>query len=297
MRIAVIDLGTNTFHLLIAEKKPDGSVEHLYRERCYVRLAEEGIEHIGDDAFARGLEAISRFVDILGQYDVERWKAIGTAALRTADNGSDFVVSVRQQTGVVVELITGRDEAAFIHRGVRAAVPMSKGIDLIMDIGGGSVEFIIADSERVYWSDSYPVGVAILFNRFHKSDPICEADTLAIHRFLSKELSSWIDAIRRYPVANLIGASGAFDTIEELTVHERMDELHSVVSLPEFYRLFEYLTHTTLEERRSIEKLPGERVEMIIVAMVLLDFVIRQAGIKQITVCQYAMKEGVLSEL
>lgn len=295
MRIAVIDLGTNTFHVLIAEKQPDGTMHHLYRERCYVRLAEEGIEQIGTAAFTRGLEAVRKFAGILKDYQVEKFKAIGTAALRTAENGQDFMLAVKASTGIEIELISGREEAQLIHLGVREAVPMTSEIALIMDIGGGSVEFIIADHEHVYWFESYPVGVAILFNKFHKNNPISTTEIKKLHQFLNQALASWIAAIRRYPVKTLIGASGAFDTIEEMTAHQRIDHLHTIVPVSEFYRLHEYMGQTSTEERRSMEKLPEERAEMIIVAMLLLDFVIQTAGIEQITVCTYALKEGVLA--
>jgi exopolyphosphatase/guanosine-5'-triphosphate,3'-diphosphate pyrophosphatase len=295
MRIAVIDLGTNTFHVLIAEKQADGKMHHLYRERCYVRLAEEGIERIGTAAFTRGLEAVRKFAGILKDYQVEKCKAIGTAALRTAENGGDFIKAVKDSTGITIELVSGRDEAQLIHQGVRLAVPMTKEIALIMDIGGGSVEFIIADHDRVYWFESYPVGVAILFNKFHRSNPISTTEIKELHHYLSIALASWVEAVRQYPVKTLIGASGAFDTIEEMTAHERIDHLHTVVPVSEFYRLHEYLSQTSSEDRRRMEKLPEERAEMIIVAMILLDFIIQTAEIEQITVCTYALKEGVLA--
>lgn len=295
MRIAVIDLGTNTFHILIAAKMADGTLQHLYRERCYVRLADGGIEQISPAAFNRGLAAVSKFAEILQEYQVEKFKAIGTAALRTAENGQDFIAAVRELTGIEIQLISGREEAQLIHLGVREAVPMTEEIGLIMDIGGGSVEFIIADHDQVYWFESYPIGVAVLFNKFHHSNPISNEEITAIHHFLSTQLATWSEIIRQYPVKNLIGASGAFDTIGEMTEHRRVDDLHAIVPVGEFYRMYDYITHTSHEERRRMEKLPEERMEMIIVAMILLDYVIKAAEIEQITVCNYALKEGVLA--
>ena len=142
-RYAIIDLGTNTFHLLVAEQQLDNSFKELYRKRYFVKLAEEGIETIGQASLQRGLVALQHFRQVIDELQVKKVKAIGTAALRTATNGPAFVQQVKEDFAISIELITGSQEAAYIHQGVAMAVPFQEENYLLMDIGGGSVEFII----------------------------------------------------------------------------------------------------------------------------------------------------------
>ena len=164
-KYAVIDFGTNTFHLLIVEAREDGQFIELHRERIFVKLAEDGIERIGDKAFVRALQAMQRYREILDDYQVENIKAIGTAALRTALNGQEFIDTVWKNSKIKIHLIDGQEEARLIHLGVNQAVDIGNDTALIMDIGGGSVEFIISDKLGVKWADSFPIGVAVLFKR------------------------------------------------------------------------------------------------------------------------------------
>lgn len=295
-RFGVIDMGTNTFHLLISEEDGAG-FKDIYRERIYVQLAEDGIEEIGEAAFARGLNAMEHFAGILEAYSVKRVKAFGTAALRTAVNGRLFIHKVKEYTGIEVHLISGDEEAMLIHRGVKEAVPMNGERRLIMDIGGGSVEFIIATQDEVLWYGSFQVGVAVLFKRFHKNDPLTEEEREAIYAFLEEALSALSGALAEYPTHALIGASGTYDTVEDLLGVIREHPLHSVIQREDFYKVYDLLIHSDLATRRSMEKIPDERVEMIIVALVLIDFVIQKAGIQQITISAYALKEGILHSM
>ena len=140
-RIAVIDLGTNTFHILIAEAQADHSFKDLHRQRFFVKLAEEGIETIGEAPLERGFKALTHFKNLIEELQVIKVKAIGTAALRTASNGPAFVQQVKEKLGFQIELISGDQEATFIHKGVSLAVPFKEQNYLLMDIGGGSVEY------------------------------------------------------------------------------------------------------------------------------------------------------------
>ncbi|MEN0005954.1 MAG: hypothetical protein AAF798_17520, partial [Bacteroidota bacterium] len=121
-RFAVIDLGTNTFHLLITEALPAGGFSEVYRERKFTQLAEEGIETIGAAALQRGLKALQHFKQQLTAHQVEQVRAFGTAALRTASNGPDFIRQVAEEIGIDIQLISGTEEARLIHLGVLQAV-------------------------------------------------------------------------------------------------------------------------------------------------------------------------------
>ena len=296
-KYAVIDLGTNTFHLLIVEAGPSGELLELDRERRFVKLAEEGIHRIGEAAWARGVEAIEHFTAVLRTNQVEKVRAFGTAALRTAANGPDFVREIKARTGIEVTMIPGEEEARLIHLGVMQAVPAFSGRSLIMDIGGGSVEFILADDREVFWAESFPIGVAVLYKDFHRSDPISALEMEAVREHLSNVLVPLREAMQRYPAEVLIGASGTFDVLEDVLAPEKPFPDYGRFPVSGFYPFFRKLLPTTVAGRLALPEVPPERADMIIVALILVEYVLNLAPFREIVVSHYAMKEGMLVEL
>lgn len=301
MRCAVIDLGTNTFHLLIAEHHTGQAWQTILKQRRYIKLAEDGIHRIGPAAFARGLEALRGYKQELEAAGVppDRVRAMGTAALRTASNAADFIEQVRRETGIRTEVISGDREAELIYKGVRQAVPFpEQGRMLIMDIGGGSVEFILADQEQVFWQKSFPIGVAVLHRHFQHSDPIAPEEVAAESRFLEETLAELWQALERWPARALIGASGTFDVIDNFLLDPATKPLlYGQTSRAAFEPLCEKFIYSTLAERRAMPLLAPERVELIVVAVVLIRVVLEKAGLNEIYTSTYAMKEGLLEEL
>ncbi|WP_116108293.1 exopolyphosphatase [Lewinella sp. IMCC34191] len=293
---AIIDLGTNTFHLLIAAVEEGERVREVYRERVFVKLASDGIETIGPGPFERGMETLRYFAELIKGHEVEQVTAIGTAALRTASNGEVFVRRAELETGIVIRLIPGDLEAELITRGVLAALPPLEDRILIMDIGGGSTEFILASEAGVHWRQSFPIGVAVLQRRFHQTDPISEEEIRALDEHLARTLVPLRDMLEEYPTQHLVGAAGTFDVLAEIlrdpdaTVHptgqrlklDRLEELHFQI------------VASTAEQRLAIDGVPAERADLIVVAMLLIRYVMEIGDIRRITVSEYAMKEGIL---
>ncbi|HNL40065.1 MAG: hypothetical protein U0U46_04945 [Saprospiraceae bacterium] len=301
MRCAVIDLGTNTFHLLVAEHDDQQPWQTVLKERRYIKMAEQGIHRIGPAAFERGIQALRHFKQELDAAGVppERVRAIGTAALRTAENAADFVSEVQQQTGIRAEVISGDREAELIYKGVRQAVPFpDEGRVLIMDIGGGSVEFILADREKVFWQKSFPIGVAVLFQRFQHSDPIAEAEIQAEENYLDAALAELWAALGRWPAVALVGASGTFDVIDNFLLDPTAKPLlYGYTTRAALDPLCDMFIKSTLAERHAMPLLAPERVEMIVAAIILIRVVLQKAGLNDIYTSAYAMKEGMLEEL
>lgn len=295
-KIAVIDLGTNTFHLLIVEVSADG-FSTLYRERRFIKLAEEGIERIGAAAYARGLDAMLSYRKQLDIFQVKKVRAFGTAALRTAGNGADFMREVEEKTGIRIETIDGDREARLIHKGIQLAVPFDQQYKLIMDIGGGSVEFIIANREKVVWAQSYPIGVAVLHRRFHREDPIGAEERQALQRYLDTILSPLREALKQYPCRDLVGASGTFDVLENMLATEKAGSHYALIPVERLEETVNQILGSTLQERLSMDQLPPERADLIVVALVLINRVLHLAGTRQVIVSEYAMKEGMIAEM
>ena len=300
MPIAILDLGTNTFHLLIAESDGKGGWNTLIKNKMYVKLAENGIQRIGEAPFERGLNALRQFRTQLDEAGVppENIRALGTAALRTAENAPEFLAQAWEIARIRPESISGHREAALIHKGVRQAVPFPDNRVLIMDIGGGSVEFIIADREQVYWQKSFPVGVAVLFREFHHSDPITPQEIQQLLQYLETALADLWQALEQYPCPTLVGASGTFDVIDLFLLNPATKPEHyGYITLQAFDPLREKIIGSTLAERQAMPLLPDERVEMVVVAMVLIQYVLDRSGIQEIYTSAYAMKEGMLEEM
>jgi exopolyphosphatase/guanosine-5'-triphosphate,3'-diphosphate pyrophosphatase len=299
-RYAILDLGTNTFNLLIAEVKSNHTFEVLVKAEEFIKLAEDGIEKIGERAFLRGMEQLKKYKAIIDQFNVNEVVGFGTAAIRNASNGDQFIAEAKEVCPMVLRKITGDEEAELIYHGVRQAVRLEDRPSLITDIGGGSVEFIIANKEQIFWKHSFSVGGSLLKQKFHHHEPIRAEEVVHLINHIQQELAPLIEKIKPYAVNHLICASGSFDTMAELiseNIHHQPLNSHALctpISLRDFHIVYEKLIRCTLEERLQLKGMVWFRAEMIVVAAILSVYVIEKCGIRKVTRSAYALKEGVL---
>ncbi len=303
MKVAVIDIGTNTFNLLVAHK-PNRRLIPIAIHKEFVFLGKGGINSniIQDDAILRGLKTIKKFKQIADNLGVSKVIAIATSAVRNAKNGNDFARKVKSLTGIEIEIINGNLEAEYIYNGAKEATNLGSNPVLLMDVGGGSTEFIICDRHQVHWKKSIEVGAARLFEQFHKSDPILQEEVEDIETHLEKKLNEIVQKAHDFEVETLIGSSGAFTSIAKMIAHNLNEPeklIHSTeyeFDLLEFENIRENIVHLTLEERIQIPGLIRERAPMIIVGTVLVKFILEKLNIQQFKLARYALKEGVASE-
>jgi exopolyphosphatase/guanosine-5'-triphosphate,3'-diphosphate pyrophosphatase len=303
-RYAVMDLGTNTFHLLIAE----GTINNfriIVHEHIAVKIGEGGINKgiITNAAFQRGLNTMKDFSKLIQANNVKKIRCIATSALRNASNGNDFIEQVKKEAGISIEIINGEREAMFIYEGIRAAGALSDLNSLIMDIGGGSIEFIIGNSERMIWKQSFEIGAARLMERFHHTDPIPPASVEAINLYLESTLAPLFDAVKVNPLHQLIGSSGSFETFAELAARRRDDDF-DLKKIKNYVFDFEELLYVTDEmiisnhmEREANELIIPVRTDMIVVSSVVTRFILSKLEIRNVALCTYSLKEGVLAEM
>lgn len=296
-RFAVIDLGTNIFAIQIVESLDEATYQQLYKESRFVKLAEEGFTKIGATPYARGLQTIGDYRKHLDDYGVKKIKAIGTAALRTAENGPAFLNDVLSQFDILIDLISGEEEAHFIHKGSKLAVPFDDQKKLIMDIGGGSVEFIIADADQVYWAASFMIGLAVMFPKYHQKDPISKEEITELEAFLSSQLAPLEQALELYPVVHLVGTSGTFDVIENMLTTQKTGKHYTQIAIDKVMVLYQQLISSTYAQREAMSGLLLSRVDMIVVGMILIGKIIRMCGAKQLFVSDFDLKEGVLQDM
>jgi len=296
-RVAVIDLGSNTFHLLICDFNEDGSITPLYKERIYVKLASGGLGHINDASISRGLEAMQLFAEQLRIWEVQHIRAIGTAALREASNGQTVAHMYSAATGIRIEIIDGQAEAGYILKGIKAGLPALDQYALIMDVGGGSVEFILFKGDSIAFKGSYKIGVAVLHRRFHHSDPMSEDEIIALEKFVEAELAELVSIVKALPAYYLIGASGSFEVINDVMFRTHESAHWSELDIGELPAYLDEIIRTNISARRQIPEIPIERLDYIVVAYALIRYVFREIPPQKLFFCDFALKEGVLAEM
>jgi len=302
-KIAIIDLGTNTFHLLIVAYDENDKHRVLHRERHAVMVGKGGINQgfISEDAQQRALDALAHFRDVINNYQVDHVAATATSAFRNAENGQHLADRIYQQTDISINIISGDREASYIFMGVKEAMPL-QGRSLIMDIGGGSVEFIICDAERILWKESFEIGAQRLLDQFKILDPISSQNLEELTDFFDRKLSRLTDAVTQFKPTTLVGASGTFDTLSDIyVIQENITTTPHASELPLSYTFFQgilsELTQKNREGRLTIPGMAEMRVDMIVVASWLIQFVLDKYYIRDIRISAYALKEGLLSSL
>jgi exopolyphosphatase/guanosine-5'-triphosphate,3'-diphosphate pyrophosphatase len=304
MRIAIIDLGTNTFNLLVADTFDKQSWEAVYKIKEAVKLGQGGINkgYIASEAFQRGLDAMSRHQERLTKLGVEKTFAFGTSALRDAANGSDFINEIKTRFNIEVSIISGDKEAEFIYKGVKQTITSINERFIILDIGGGSNEFIIADQHQFYWKESFKLGMARLMELFNPPDPATPELIHELEAYFEKELQSLFKAVEIYSPQILVGASGSFDSLVNMHHFEKYPDdnvlpVSQQLDLHIFYQMHSKLIRSTKEERHQMKGLEPVRRDMIVPAVIFVNYILKKLNIKKLYQSSYALKEGALWEI
>ena len=302
-RFAFLDLGTNTFNLLIVERVAS-QLQFLHAGKIACRLGKGGITlgKISDEAFLRGIEAMNQHAHTIHQFGVNNIYAFATSMLRDASNSAVFCNEVKRQTGINIHIISGEREAELIWKGVRMAIPFSE-TSLIMDIGGGSTEFIIANEKEIFWKKSYPLGVTRLYEHFQHSDPILRIEIENITAHISSLLTDLVSACSVYNPSTLIGSAGSFETYAEIISRAYYGKpadftAHGMsISMQQFLELIEQLKKSNHAERTNMDGLIELRRDLIVMASILCEYVILHCGIEHLRMTTFALKEGLMAEV
>ena len=300
MKVAVIDMGTNTFHLIIVEVEKD-DFKIVYREKTAVKIGEKGINHgmITDDAIDRALKTLTKFKEVIEEEQVEQVFATATSAIRNAQNGKGLVALIKEETGIQTRIISGIQEAEYIYYGVNKALKIGDQPSLIMDIGGGSIEFVIGTTREILWRQSFEIGGQRMVEKFHKHDPMVQEDKVALIEYLESNLQELFDACSQFSPKTLIGSSGTFDTLSDIyslkaNVEREKDATEYPLTIDAFMEIYHEMIIKGREERLAIPGMIPLRVDMIVVACELVNYIIHKLELTNIRVSAYALKEGVL---
>lgn len=295
--IAAIDMGTNTFHMLIGYVEANRLVE-IFRLRKWVNLAESGLEQIGKDSLERAWAALLEFNEYISQYEVNAVEAVATEAFRSASNGMAFLICVKNDLGIDAKIISGEKEAELIYKGISLLHPGdARDYSLIMDIGGGSTEFILYNHSGKVWSRSYKAGVTYLFNQFVTTDPITDDEEHALLEYFENQFSGLFKVCSTLHVIELIGASGSFEVLEMLVGIPPSRRKVNCIDIHHFNDQYNYLRKSTLQDRIDDPRIPDNRARLIVVAYLLMKYIINHIGLHTICISPYAMKEGIIREI
>src|SRR3954468_22013245 len=210
MRIAAIDIGTNSIHMIVVQVRPDLSFEVIDREKEMVRLGAGGLDGraLTPEAIHAALQVLSKFRRLAESHSVDEVIAVATSATREAENGGDFLKAVTQQTGIRPRVISGTEEARLIHLAAVYGVGLPGDVAVVIDIGGGSVEVTRGTGAAVDLGRSFKLGVIRLTERFVKTDPLEGRDERKLVRHIDDEIGKYLEQITRAGFDRVIGTSG-----------------------------------------------------------------------------------------
>jgi exopolyphosphatase/guanosine-5'-triphosphate,3'-diphosphate pyrophosphatase len=301
MRIAAIDIGTNSVHMIVVRVRPDLSFEIVDREKVMVRLGAGGLDGraLTPDAMAAAFQALAKFKRLAESHQVDEVLAAATSATREAENGGEFLAQIERQTGIRPRVISGTEEARLIHLAAVYGVDVGSARAVVIDIGGGSVEITLGTAAGVQLARSFKIGVIRLTERFVKSDPLSGREERKLVKHVIGEIDRHCDQIVAIGFDRVIGTSGTILSIGAVASTAARgvppEELRNLrISAKQIRRLRKDVTNLELEERLAIPGLDPRRADLVVAGAVLLDTILRRIGGEELTLCDLALREGLV---
>jgi exopolyphosphatase / guanosine-5'-triphosphate,3'-diphosphate pyrophosphatase len=301
MRIAALDLGSNSFHLLVADVHPDGTFEAVTREKEMLRLGDEvGREgRISQPTADRAVASIRRLRQLADAAGAQEVIAKATSAIRTAANGSELVDRIEVETGVEVEVISGLEEARLIFAAVRASLVLEPAPALCVDIGGGSVEVMIGDVAGLRWATSLPLGVGRLTAELVHHDPPTKTDRTALEARVREVLAPFVDEVRTRTPRMAVGTSGTINDLARLAAAGDDAEIPASanglrIHVDQLRALQRRILKMSTAERRRLPGIEDKRAELLPAGVTLLLTMLDAFGVEEMTISDWALREGIV---
>jgi exopolyphosphatase/guanosine-5'-triphosphate,3'-diphosphate pyrophosphatase len=300
MRIAALDLGTNSFHLLVVDAHPDGTFVPLVREKEMLRLgdvvAREG--QVPEADAARAVATVARFRSLADAVNCDEIVACATSAIREADNGGELVDRIRDDAGVEVRVITGGDEARLIFEAIRASVVIEPAPALAFDLGGGSLEVMVGDRQGLRWAASVKLGVARLTAELVRDDPPSQGDVRRLRERFTAGLAPLAAEVARYEPGMVVGTSGTLCTLARMAASRRGPTPVSVNQLrfdrDELLAIHSDLLTLPASGRARLGGLDAGRADIIPAGSLFLLTAMELFGFEELTVSEWALREGIV---
>jgi exopolyphosphatase/guanosine-5'-triphosphate,3'-diphosphate pyrophosphatase len=288
---AAIDLGTNTFHLLIGEVK-DGRIITRVKERRYVFIGQHGLNTIPEEVIQRAEQVLHEFGGLIHLHQATGVKAVVTESLRTASNSTDILVRWQNVLGYPIELISGMEEASLAGAAVIYGTEGLAHRSIAVDIGGGSVELILIEGQKIKDARSIICGISVLHRAFHKTDPISSEDLREMTRYLDEVLLQPLRDMEITPPLTLVGIAGSF---EVLPTSSNWGDTHCrIIDTQATQKWYEELAVMREAERKRSNYIPSERGQYIVEALAIIQTLIQSGLFDLHLTCPYSLKEGLL---
>src|SRR5436190_15842552 len=301
MRIAAIDIGTNSIHMIVVQVRPDLSFEVIDREKEMVRLGAGGLDGraLTPEAMHAALQVLSKFRRLGEWHRVDQGIAVATSATREAENGGEFLQAVTQQTGTRPRVISGTEEARLIHLAAVYGVNVSGDVAVVIDIGGGSVEVTRGAGSAIELGRSFKLGVIRLTERFVRTDPLEARDERKLARHIDAEIGKYLDQIKRAGFDRVIGTSGTILSLGAVAsaadgLAEGAPLRSRRISAKALRRTRKELVSLDLEKRLRVPGLEPRRADLAVAGSILLDQILRRLGADEITLCDLSLREGLV---
>jgi exopolyphosphatase / guanosine-5'-triphosphate,3'-diphosphate pyrophosphatase len=301
LRIAAIDIGTNSIHMIVVQVRPDMSFEVIDREKAMVRLGAGGLggRALTSEAMQLGLQTLVRFKKLADSNGVEEILAAATSATREARNGGEFLVRIERETGIRPRVIKGSEEARLIHLAAVYGVDVGAGRAVVIDVGGGSVEITAGPATGSQHARSFKLGVIRLTERFVKSDPLSERDERKLARHILDTIDRHCEQILADGFDRVIGTSGTILSLGAVamaavrgTAPQELRNLRVPTKL--IRRVRKDLVASQLEERLTFPGLDPRRADLAVAGAILVDTILRRLGAEELTLCDLALREGLI---
>jgi len=305
--LAGLDIGTNTFRLLVARMTPAGRIEELYSEQKIIRLGEGlGIKgHLQLKSMGRAIDALKAFHAVLNRYPVDEVVAVATSAVREAANGPEFVKAIWKETGIQVEVISPEEEARRTLLGVLFGFPKIPQSFLVMDIGGGSTEFMWGNTQGFRGTMSTDLGVVRLTERYLTSPVVSRDEMNALMEFIQGRLEGVRKTLSTslpggFRPAQLVGTAGTITTLASIDQGLRVYDPQRIhlhrLSLETVRRIIKELSVRTPLERLSIPGLEKGREDLILPGSLILLLTLQTLDLTEVVVSEYGLREGILAD-
>jgi exopolyphosphatase/guanosine-5'-triphosphate,3'-diphosphate pyrophosphatase len=300
IRVCVIDLGTNSFHAVIVDAHANGSFQVVDRMKEMVRLGKHGLSAntLPDEAMERGMKALERIHLLANGWGANEFLAFATSAIREASNGGEFIQRVRRALGLRIRPISGEQEAELIFQGVRRTIEMAAPT-LLVDIGGGSVEFIVAAGGESVFARSLKLGAARLTEQFVRTDPLSAAERKQMRAHVQETLASVVEACRAYDVTSIVGSSGTMKSLARVAQEDTKNGTQTVFqrtfSRADVRRALKWVIRSSADERIDHPAIDPKRVDQIGAGAVLLDTLLSELPeVTHLRVSPNALREGMV---
>ena len=301
MRIAAIDIGTNSIHMIVVQIRPDLSFEVIDREKEMVRLGAGGLDGraLTPEAVHAALQVLSKFGRLAESHQVEEVIAVATSATRESENGGEFLKAVTDLTGIRPRVISGTEEARLIHAAAAYGAGGPGEIAVVIDVGGGSVEVTRGTGTAIELGRSFKLGVIRLTERFIKSDPLDPKDERKLVRHIDGEIGKYLDQVRKAPFDRVIGTSGTILSIGSVIAASEGGPAETSlrnrrISAKQVRRLRKAIVGVSLEKRLRVPGLEPRRADLVVAGVVLIDEILRRLGAGEITLCDLSLREGLV---